>query len=473
MVCAHFIASRSMVYSDNKFISISVFASFILLAIHLDFNYDEGWTYLQAPPQTWSDLIHYRNYRWANNHILNSSFFKIIQTIGLTDVFYYRLLSLLSFVLFWWANLAICKQLNLKPYLFVGLVCLAPYVGFFFLGRGYALALASLAISLRYLLKENSDSWKDNLIFISALIVGSLSVFSFIYASLAMFGIWTLRRIKQKGTLASLIIATFAYAPVVLYVFIQGQKVVQFDPNIPASNSLLKDGTISSLIGWQAGQNLPFIQIESPLFLYLRLLVIGGLGLTMLFYLKWLFLNSWKIDRAEKALTLTIACICFGLVCSNVFLDSPYPLGRGAAYLSYLGLVFLGIVLHKVPKWTRTLIIIVLITPSCYGLTSKINQACQTSIDSAIYDTGFNHFIHIGKINPSIAASVRRMKPEATFSRALSMDDYKKMSLGEHTIILNDANKEQLKLATASNLVQCQGGFWVITITTPNLEMAI
>ena len=49
-------------------------------------DYDEGWTFVSVKNESIADLLAYKHFNIANNHLLNSLWFKMMQLAGCKNV---------------------------------------------------------------------------------------------------------------------------------------------------------------------------------------------------------------------------------------------------------------------------------------------------------------------------------------------------------------------------------------------------
>src|SRR5712664_1448799 len=108
---------------------------------------DEAWTFVSVEHESIPDLITYAHFNIANHHLLNSIWFRIIQSTGLHAVIFYRLASLISFPFYCFF---LYKVVTYKATFWQNrsdwwliLFFLPPIMVYFSLGRGYGMATAS------------------------------------------------------------------------------------------------------------------------------------------------------------------------------------------------------------------------------------------------------------------------------------------------------------------------------------------
>src|SRR5690606_6585054 len=199
-----------------------------------------------------------------------------------------------------------------------------PYSFYFAQARGYGLAMVAMLGAL-LALKRYLDEGKPQQL-LGIVLLGSLScisIFSFIFPFAAMLIVAGVARFRQviRSPLQWLI---FALAlPAAWYVFDKGQVVSKYDVSIIGGESLIRGGTLSSLISFLALNEL----VPDSVFLSLKVLVIISL-VPALFIL---------IRRGKIYLELTVALVSILLlVVAHYAFGAMYPLYRSAAYILIL-----------------------------------------------------------------------------------------------------------------------------------------
>jgi len=311
---------------------IYLFILFLLLLLFMAFarewEYDEAWSYMGIQQSGFADIIRYTTFRFANNHLINSLYFKVLEDLGLRQVFFYRLLSIAGFVLFYVAASGILRILRINAY-FIVFLLVTPFFLHFSLGRGYSLAIGCFAMSLLYLLKYLDDpqiKYEYAIVLYGA--VATLSIFSFLFGFLAICLLLALVKLKQRKDIHTLILLLITGA-VVYYVYRVGKIINNFDPDIVGSDSLTKSGTVSSIFtdlsyfsglkyfGW---------------YKYLKIAVI--LFCVVLLAIGW----RRKTDMRQKRLLL-LALIVISLllmIAAHIGAGAKYPMGRAVFYLEFL-----------------------------------------------------------------------------------------------------------------------------------------
>ena len=457
---APFSAFLDMVFSQDKKESqvfLGVFVLLFLSSVLRDFTYDEAWTYSQTSVNTAAELISYKTFTWANNHILNSLYFKCVQLVGLTDKFFFRLLSLISFILYGSNVLRISKlQDGNLSYVSI-LVVFAPFIDYFSLGRGYALALATLVVGLRLVCEAEKGNWRSTLVFTSAIIISCLSVFSFVYPAIALCFIWGLKGWLSNRPYKQTFFAFISFSLAAGYVGYMGNKVMLFDPFIPGSLNFIKNGTISSLVSYQATNIFP---IDGTASLWLRamitlvsfvVVILGG-------YRFW----QSKMSSVEKNLVVLIALICVGLIAAHLLIGAPYPMGRGSLYLSFLALFLASFILSKHHKSAAWLCIILLCTPSFVSLANRTRDLTNESVESFLKKDHPQEVVLIStKPFPALTAGRDRFSPATKITRFKTFDEYKAQSRQGHMLIVSKYSTVFFSDVEAKSVKALQGN-WVL-----------
>jgi len=70
------------------FLFVIFLITILLFEWFRDWEYDEAWTYLAVKGCSVWELITYSKFKFANNHALNSTYFWILQHLGITRPFF-------------------------------------------------------------------------------------------------------------------------------------------------------------------------------------------------------------------------------------------------------------------------------------------------------------------------------------------------------------------------------------------------
>jgi hypothetical protein len=334
--------------SERRLIYIFFFflIAFLFFAICNDWIYDESTSYNGVLNNTFWELITYSKFKLANSHAINSVYFRMLQYGNLTNVVYYRLLSLVGFTLFFIANTRILKLLKINS-LYIIFLTVAPYFFYFSYGRGYALAIGSFAMAFYYLLKYSREQlvkYEYLIVLFGAL--SCLSIFSFLYGFLSLlivFGIFKLKHLKSSHTfiLGAIVLG------VLLYVYTMGKIVNANDPSIIGVNNfnLLKYGTISSIFSDFSYRdyfvNLFFNHAGVIRIIGLFKLLIMLCVIVPFLYVRRSGLKNIDPINIKTILSLLIILPFLLMIAAHNFAHALYPLTRAVFYLHYVLLLFI------------------------------------------------------------------------------------------------------------------------------------
>lgn len=308
------------------------------LAILAEWEYDEAWTFVSVEGMAIRDIVSYNPYYYANNHLVNSLWFKLLQQFSFYEPVLYRLLSLGTYLVYavFVLKIADIRNGSKGRGIVLAIFFLLPFIPFFALGRGYSIAVACYAGGYYYYLKhEATRRSRHFFLFIFFICISAIAVFSFLYASLALYLLYIakeIRRLKEgragiarylavRGGLSLLLVGTVAY------VYYAGSIINKNDVNIIGAESLGR-GTLSSLLSFVCLQG----QLKGLAFTIAR-------GLFVLTLLPVVFILARK--RLVYDELILVGLVCLLLFASHVLTESLYPMGRSAAYL--LLLLYIGI----------------------------------------------------------------------------------------------------------------------------------
>jgi len=371
-------------------VSALVFLPILFLAFRAEWQYDEAWTYLSILHSRYKDIARYKEFRLANNHVINSIYFHWLQGLGAKAEVLYRLISLLSYVTYCFF---IYKLLQMQRYKWNNISYLAlfllPYMGFFALGRGYAPAIACFAACVYYYRTfEQSKSSVYLLLFVITGCLSSLSLFSFAFPFIAMLMILCLSNLNY--VLKPLRIVTLLLAlPVIAYVFYMGRIVNGYDQYIIGGNSLIKNGLLSSIISY-----LSLSDMVSPgLFLVLK----AALCLSML--AAAIVLVKGKILYTEHLIAIATVLL---MIVSHLAFGSKYPMFRGLIYLvllMYLPLVYANTKQH--PLLSSHLLAICCIGVLNLAILIGKSEKHKT-YDTVAYMSHMHKTVYVDNVNPNM-----------------------------------------------------------------------
>lgn len=356
-------------------IPIIFFVLIVLIAVIAPWSYDEAWSYIEVESSTFTELILYTKFKIANNHILNSLWFKLLQSLGLKNVFFYRLISVLSYWVYVYAlgELLSKHKKNNHNHNYLGILALFLlfYTMYFTLGRGYGLAIATFTLSLVFFKRVVGGSgYKDLLLFVLFGCISSLSIFSFCYGFLGMLAYLFVTQLSSLIKSPKRILILSISIPVILYVYVMGKVVSTFDTNIIGSTSLVQNGTVSSLI---SAMSLNWF-VPYKLFLIFRV----SLAITLVLALAALLAR--KKFYTEHILFLVTILLMF---LSHLLTGAYYPLYRSVSYL--IVLLYLPLVYSNYRKHSLIIIhLIVVIGIGVYNYGSIVYRSSQNGVKDAL-----------------------------------------------------------------------------------------
>jgi len=372
----------SSLYIAKREIYIFCFflVAFIFFAYNNDWIYDEASSYNGVLNNTVWELLTYSKFKLANSHVINSLYFRLLQHGYFTNVFYYRILGLVGFVLFFIANLRILRLLKIKTFYIIFLI-VAPYFFYFTYGRGYALAIGCFAMSFFYLLKYSKDQqvkYEYLIVFFGAL--SALSIFSFLYGFLSILVVFSIFKIKHLKSIHTLLLVFFVLA-LLAYIYKVGKIVNENDPSIIGINnfSLFKYGTISSIFSdfsyREYLMNMFFDNVNHMLPITVFKLLITLCVIIPMFYVRKINIRNIDLTNTKTILVLLMVLPFLFMAAANIFTHALYPLTRAVFYLHYIILLF---VLVSTVTYSKKIIFYIPVVIIC--LTSFI-YVCYSYYD--------------------------------------------------------------------------------------------
>lgn len=377
-------------------------AALLLLAFANDWQYDEAVSYTCVEGLGLWDLVAYTKFKTANHQVLNSLFFRSIQTLGLKEAFFYRLLAITGFLMFFRANARILSMYRISPWYILPLI-IGPYFYYFTQGRGYSLALGSFAFSLLYLLRHRQSGRPAHAY--AMLLFGclsALSIFSFFFAVASVFLIYATTQLR-RGLDRHFVAISAGFLLLTLYIRYGGATVQANDPYIIGTGSLFKNGSVSSILS-------DFSQFrllgDLDFYAYFKALIACCIGLPFLLALggvREVWSDRLRRLSDDRSLPLLLIVATFGLMAAaHVFLKAMYPLNRAAFFIHYLFLLYLVIVTYsfrgRFPGYLLPLLVIFL--SGCLQVTAVyvnllkpgIRRDLELTGDKPLYilSTGYN-----------------------------------------------------------------------------------
>jgi len=165
-------------------------------------TYDEAWTLKSFVPLKTIEIINFTKCD-ANNHILNTLLVKLFIFIGNENLFYSRLSSLLSFIIYLIYSYKISRLLPVYSgiLLFVLFIFNPFLLDFFGLARGYSIGIAFQIVSLFYFINflKNNNIFSANYasIYAGIGVLGNFSQLNYFISLVAIIILFSLFHLKQ------------------------------------------------------------------------------------------------------------------------------------------------------------------------------------------------------------------------------------------------------------------------------------
>ena len=398
--CGGFSINRRLIYFYLIFI-----VPLLLIASMHEWCYDEAWTYQEVIGNSLTDLVMYSKFKYANNHIVNSIYFKCLQIAGVSEVFYYRLVSIAGFSLFFYSIYSLLNIMKIGDiYLFP--LIIGPYFNYLYQGRGYSLGLGLLTFSILSLCRyiEYNKVWYGYSLVIAGAI-SSLAIFSNIFFWAAILVVYAGIKLKKRidwHLLVQFLIVLVTSA----YVYYAGKIVSKFDSNIIGSDSIGRNGTISSLISdlsCYGGMNayIYYGYFKIAVTLCVALLVIG--------YLMRVANSTECNERLLNLVPVVISVVTLlFMVLAHTLVSAQYPLGRAVFPLEFL-ILLMGVMAANGSKRYRTVCRLSLLFLFLTTLTQASLIAVSLSkpgLKDVLRDTG-KYRLYIVESNPSVIVTTK------------------------------------------------------------------
>jgi hypothetical protein len=343
---------------------------------------DEGWTYVSVRTESFPDLLAYTHFNIANNHLLNSIWFRSMQIAGCRNVIFYRGLSLLCFFPYaWFLYRIITLKATGRAAIWLALFFLPPVIVYFAAGRGYALAITAFCAALYYLQTcldndKASDYWR----FFFCGVISSLAIVSFFYPFAAMLLYLYAVKFRSRLFTTRSIITAVLFLALTAYVYHVGKTILLHDLIINGTDNLFANGMYSTFFGTLSLNDLVFPWPDW--YTRLRLEMISKV-LIVVTFLPVAVILFRKYFRQTAALPVMVITTLFFLL-SHLLLKAKYPSDRSALYLLYL--IYIPVILvigltgnkfFKLHYWLAFAF-------SAFNLVCYIYQANRTNIYSAL-----------------------------------------------------------------------------------------
>jgi hypothetical protein len=192
-------------YLPTIYISISflIFCYVLFRVFNVGLTYDEAWTLKSFVPLKTIEIINFTKCD-ANNHILNTLLIKLFIFIGNENLFYSRLSSLLSLIIYLIYSYKISRLLPIYSgiLLFVLFIFNPFLIDFFGLARGYSIGIAFQTVSLYYFINflKNNNIFSANYasIFAAIGVLGNFSQLNYFISIVAIIVLFSILNLKQS-----------------------------------------------------------------------------------------------------------------------------------------------------------------------------------------------------------------------------------------------------------------------------------
>ena len=316
-------------YKGVSLLPLFLFIPLLILSFSDHWAYDESLSYVSIIGLSPWEIITYSPFNLANNHVLNSLYYLLLQKNDVQSLFWFRLPSLIAFFFYYYLIGRLLKQKDDYQLRHIDqlMLFLWPYSIYFAQARGYGIALVGFAAGLYFYKEYLKDAKVKHLLYFVLLnCLASISLFSFIFPFAAMIIIVGLRRFREIITSPVRILVLAISLPVAWYAATMGQIASEFDPGIIGRDTLFKGGTISSLISFMSLMEFA----PDHVFIACKWLITLTM-LPVLFYM---------VKRATLHIEITIILVTLALlVFAHYTMGAMYPVYRGVAYMIFLFLL--------------------------------------------------------------------------------------------------------------------------------------
>lgn len=338
--------SRTIADKFPLYISVLFFAIGTYLSVFVDWRFDEVWSFREVSHYTSRQIIDYEPYVNSNNHVLNSLQMRFFCLLGLKNVFFFRIVSLISLVIY---SVYYTKIINFlrqdnnegktktESVIFSGLFpFILPCFLYFAMARGHSIALAAGVVSFYYFLRFNRQQHLVHFILFAFWgLVSSISIFTFIYS----FGAMLLYMVVVNFTYlrtniltvkygATLMVFTVIFTFVAWYIYDNG-KIINVNSNAEAKiiDTFFKNGFLSSVISYLSFQD--FLLFPLWIFKILRVAMSASLIATLFLYYKNRKLAGLTVSHILAGILLLV------IILAKVVLHANYPFMRSVPMLLF------------------------------------------------------------------------------------------------------------------------------------------
>ena len=318
-------------------LSLFFFMILFCFAYFHTWEVDEAWTYLSVKNESFSAILAYAHFNIANNHLLNSFWFKVMQLASAHNVIFFRLASLVSFLCY---SYFLYRIVTYKTTFWSSVsdwwlvfFFLPPIMVYFTLGRGYGLATTAFLGALYYMKvwldeKHEPDYWK----FFFLACLSSLSIVSFLFPFLAMLIYIAVRTADPLFSKRNMITAILLL-PLIGYIYYVGKVILLHDKIINGTDHLFINGMYATFAGALSIYDFcfPFPDLVTRFWL-----VPISKALVILTFLP----VAWIIVRKRQARAyMELSILLFFTVLlfiTHLILKAKYPSDRSIIYVLYL-----------------------------------------------------------------------------------------------------------------------------------------
>jgi hypothetical protein len=307
------------------------FAVICYRSVFIDITHDEAFSFFLVKTNNINALV-----TTANTHWFNTLWIKIVALFGLNQVYFLRLLSIFSFLLFAFFNFRLLQFI--KSYkaqiLFVFVVFCNPFIlEFFSLARGYALSLSFFMAVLFYTL-QFIEHPKTSKYFLLILLFGILSIIANYTAIFPIVSLFVYLLVIKKASIIKLFrekrvkwsIALFLFTIVGAGVNMLMIKFISNDLQYGADHSFMTE-TLNSIFLFIAFHPFP---VNSHVLFYLVS------GFSVFWFLLTFFIlgkaNRYQNSKMGLGPSIFFIAFVFSYVAHFLF-STPFPLGRTAILL--------------------------------------------------------------------------------------------------------------------------------------------
>ncbi len=314
----------------------------IIKALNTPLTHDEGLTFFNYVSLNVWDIITYKN-PMNNNHILNSLMMKMCSAIFGNSEISLRLPNLICIIIFSYYSFLILKPIN-KLLFFPSYLLLFtnPFLlDFFFLARGYGMAIAFMTVGIYYFIKYHKEYRSTHLVIcLTFMLLSILSNFGLLHFAIALILTHNLLWVfKKKDRLESNRFLSFLKYNVTILVCVALSSILLYQPlhkimennllEVGGGNGFIND-TLNSLIDASAyGKNNSFFDLLNTLVLFLfGVNIIIGIAL----FIKHRA-NSISLFKEYFIVLFLLVFVVIEIVLQHNIIGTPYIVNRFALFL--------------------------------------------------------------------------------------------------------------------------------------------